>query len=201
MAYRIAGVYVAGCDCHLVCACPHDGPPTGADDECHGMLAFSIQEGTLDGTDLSGVNVVLWNHFPSNLTSGNWTVGLVVDERASDEQAQAAERIFSGQEGGPFGEFAPMIGEYQGMERAAVTVSENAFSVAGRGEASFEPFTGPDGSETTVSNAMFGFAPTFKIGRASGRIRADREVEARYGEATEFEFSSETREGAIHPRA
>ena len=31
----------------------------------------------------------LYNHFPSNLSSGNWKVGLVVDTAASDEQADA----------------------------------------------------------------------------------------------------------------
>ena len=201
MAYRIAGTYVASCDCSLVCPCPHDGPPTGGGGECHGLLVFAIREGSLDGTDLSGVNFALWNRFPSNLSAGDWTVGIVVDESASDDQAQATERIVSGQEGGPFGEFAPLIGDYQGMERGSVTVSGNTVSVAGRGEATFEPFTGPDGSESTVSNAMFGFAPTFKIGKASGRIRADQEVDVKYGEGAEFEFSTEMGEGAVHPRA
>lgn len=30
----------------------------------------------------------------------------------------------------------------------------------------FEPLPGPDGGVTTVKNAMFGFAPEFRIGRA-----------------------------------
>jgi hypothetical protein len=47
-------------------------------------------------------------------------VSLVVDEGASNEQAQAIERIDSGQEGRPFGDFVPLIGEYLGMERAPV---------------------------------------------------------------------------------
>jgi hypothetical protein len=200
MAYRLVGTYAAACNCSLVCPCPHDGPPTGEGGECHGLLGFAVREGDFDGMDLSNVSFVLWNHFPSNLTSGNWTVGIVVDEAASDEQAQAIERIVSGQEGGPFGEFAPLIGDYQGMERARVRVSENKVSVDGRGEATFEPFTGPDGSETTVSNAMFGFAPTFKIGKATGRVRADQEVEVKYGEGAEFEFSTEMA-AELHPRA
>ncbi len=200
MAYRIAGTYVAACDCALVCPCPHDGPPTGTDGQCNGVLVFNVREANLDDTDVSGTTFALWNNFPSNLTAGNWTVGIVVDEGASDEQANALERIVSGQEGGPFGEFGPLIGEYQGMERGSVSISGNKISVAGRGDATIEPFTGPDGSESTVSNAMFGFAPTFKIGRASGRIRANREVDAQYGETADFEFSTEMAE-QIHPRA
>jgi hypothetical protein len=200
MAYRIAGTYVAACNCELLCACPVDGPPTGEGGECRGVAVFSIREGNLDGTDLSGVNVALWNYFPSNISSGNWTVGIVVDESASDEQARAAERIISGQEGGAFAEFAPLMGQYQGMERGRVSLSDSSISVGGRGDARFEALTGPDGSETTVSNAMFGFAPVFKVGKTSGRIRADREVDAKYGESADFEYSSEMGAEEVRPR-
>lgn len=201
MAYTIRGEYTAACNCSLLCPCPVDGPPTGDGGECRGILVFAISEGDLDGTDVGGVNAALWNHFPSNLTAGNWTVGIVVDEAASDEQAQAVERILSGQEGGPFGEFVPLVGEYRGMERAHVTLSNGTIAVGGHGEATFEELKGPDGSPTTTKNAMFGFAPEFKVGRASGRIKADQEVEARYGESSEFVFSSEMGAGEVRGRA
>jgi hypothetical protein len=201
MAYRITGNYVAACNCRLICPCPIDGTPTGDGDECRGFGVWAIREGNLDGTDLSGVSFALWNRFPSNLSSGNWTMGVVIDEGASDEQAQALERILSGQEGGPFAEFAPLIGDFHGVERGAVSLSGNSVSVGGRGEATFEPSEGPGGGETTVSNAMFGFAPAYKIGRASGRFRVDRDVDARYGEGAEFEYSSEMGAEAPHGRA
>jgi hypothetical protein len=205
MAYTIKGTYAAVCDCSLLCPCPVDGPPTGEGDQCHGLLVFDIREGNLNGTDLSGVAFALYNHFPSNLTSGNWTVGTVVDEGASDDQAQAIERIVSGQEGGPFGEFVPLIGENEGMKRGAVRLSDGdtpSGSVAGVGDFGVDFVRGPDGSPTTVSNAMFGFAPTFKVGKGSGRFSVfGSSHEARYAEGAEFEFSTAMPEGAIHPRA
>jgi hypothetical protein len=205
MAYTIKGTYAAICDCRLLCPCPVDGVPTGKGDECHGCLIFDLREGNLDGTDLAGVAFALYNHFPSNLSSGNWKVGIIVDQGASDEQAQAIERIVSGQEGGPFGEFAPLIGEYVGMQRARVNLSDGespSVSVDGVGEFSVELLRGPDGSPTTVSNAMFGFAPTFKVGKGSGRYKVfGSDYEPEYGEGADFEFSSEMAEGAIHPRA
>jgi hypothetical protein len=67
---------------------------------------------------------------------------------------------------------------------------------------SMELLRGPDGSPTTVSNAMFGFAPTFKVGKGSGRYEIFGEGhEGQYGETADFEFSTEMAEGAIHPRA
>jgi hypothetical protein len=201
MAYRIAGTYVASCNCAVICPCPVDGPPTGPGGECRGVLVFDVRDGNLDGTDLSGVTFALVNHFPSNLSAGNWTVGIFVDESASDEQAQAIERIISGEEGGPFGEFKPLIGDYTGMQRGRVTADEKSGSVSGVGDFQFEPFTGPDGSPTTVKGAMFGFAPEFKVGKGSGRAQILGEAaELSYGESADFEFSTEAA-GEIHPRA
>jgi hypothetical protein len=64
----------------LLCPCPVDAPPTSDDGQRHGVGVFSIADGNLDDTDLSGVNLCLVNLFPSNLTSGNWKLGIVVDE-------------------------------------------------------------------------------------------------------------------------
>ena len=192
MAYRITGTYVAACDCSLFCPCPADGPPTGRDGQCHGSIVFNVREGNLDDTDVSGVTFALFNHFPSNLTAGNWKIGIVVDEGASDEQADAVERIVSGQEGGPFGDFVPLTGEYLGMQRATVRLSSGSATVGDTTEFTFEPARGTDGSPTTTKNAMFGFAPEYQIGSASGRSTAfSIGFEAKYGESAEYEFSSE----------
>jgi hypothetical protein len=203
MAYRIAGKYIASCNCSLVCPCPYDGPPTGPDGQCRGLLVFENREGSLDGTDLGGTRWALYNLFPSNLSAGNWKIGVIVDDSASDEQAQAIERIASGEEGGPFGDFAGFVGEYLGLDRARISMSENQATVDGVGEFSWEPFTGPDGSVTTVSKAMFGFAPTFQIGKSSGRYstKAGADIEAVYGESADYEFSSEMAAEEIRPRA
>jgi hypothetical protein len=74
-------------------------------------------------------------------------------------------------------------------------------SITGKTEIGFEALTGPDGSPTTVKNAMFGFAPEYKVGKSSGRSSAfGLSFEPRYGESADFEFSTELT-GEIHPRA
>jgi hypothetical protein len=200
MAYRMAGTYVAACNCSLLCPCPVDGPPTGPGGQCRGAAVFSISQGNLDGTDLGGVTWALYNHFPSNVTSGNWEVGIVVDESASDEQAEAIERIVSGDEGGPFGDFKPLIGSYAGMARGRVSVDGDSGTVAGVGDFTFEPLTGADGSPTTVKDAMFAFAPVFTVGKTSGSGTVLGEsVDWVYGERAEYDYTSESTD--IHPRA
>jgi hypothetical protein len=200
MAWRIVGSYLASCSCNLICPCPVDGPPTSDDGQCRGFLVFSIKDGSLDDTDLSGVNVALYNLFPSNLTAGNWKVGLVIDEGASDEQTSALERIFKGEVGGPFGDMAPLFGEYLGTERDSVTYSDGdtpSASIGGSSEATFAPRRAPDGSPTTVKGAMFGFAPEYKIGTGSGKSdRFGLSFDPNYAEAADFEFASEQSEEA-----
>jgi hypothetical protein len=203
MAYRIAGTYTAVCDCRNICPCPVDGTPTGPNDQCLGVAVFRIDDGNLDDTSLGGVSFALYNHFPANITSGNWKVAIVVDDGASDEQAHAVERIISGQEGGPFGEFVPLVGEYLGMERATVSLENGNGSVAGKSEFSFEPFPAADGSTVKVHGAMFGFAPEYTIGKSSGKSDAfglSFTADGNYGEHADFEFSSEV-VGEVHPRA
>ena len=193
MAYRLAGTYVAVCDCSLYCPCPTDGPPTGKDGQCHSTMVFQVREGTVADTDLSGVDFALFNHFPSNLSAGNWTVGLVVDDAASDEQVDAIEQIFSGEEGGLLGLLGALIGENKGTERAPIRVSNGSVSIGEMAQFTFEPALGGDGSPTTVKNAMFGLAPEYQIGKGSGRSTAfDMGYEASYGQSADFEFSSET---------
>ena len=192
MAYRLAGTYVAHCDCKQLCPCAVDGPPTGRDGQCRGLLVHEIRDGNMDGTDLSGVLVAMAYMAPSNISAGNLKVGIVVDSQASDEQAEALERIFKGDAGGMFGEFAPLFGEWLGVDRADISFSDGEEPSARIGDVdvNFTAFRGGDGGVTTVSNAMFGFAPVFTLGQSSGTSGLFGEsFEASYGEAAEFEYS------------
>ncbi|MGP9019630.1 DUF1326 domain-containing protein [Streptomyces sp. BR1] len=207
MSWTISGTYVAGCSCAVLCSCPYDGRPrdNAGGTECLGTAVFHVENGNLDDLDLSGVDFAFYNHFPSNLSSGNWKVGLVVDSSAADEQADALESILSGREGGPFGQLSQFYGEYLGMERAKVSLTDEGkpgLTVEGRTELSYEPLIGPDGSATKIKNAMFGFAPEFEVGRTTGRSDAfGLSYEASYGETADYVFTSEETEGAVQGRA
>jgi hypothetical protein len=201
MAWKMSGTYIASCHCALICPCPADGPPTGPNGECKGLGVFQIADGKLDDVDLSGLNLALVNFFPSNLTAGNWKVGVVLSDSASDEQLDAVDKIMRGQKGGPFEMFASLYGEYLGTERGAVEFSGGdtpSASVDGS-SCSFEPLPGPEGSDsqTTVKNAAFGFAEEFRVGRGPGKVNVmGIEFDGVYGETADYEFASEQEEGA-----
>jgi hypothetical protein len=59
------------------------------------------------------------------MTDGNWRLGMFIDERATDEQANKLTQVFGGQLGGPMGALAPLVGEMLGVERAAIEVVDD----------------------------------------------------------------------------
>lgn len=205
MSWEMTGKYVAHCSCQLICPCPVDGPPTGPNGECRGVAVFQIESGNLDDTNLSGVAFAFANWFSSNLTAGNWKVGIVVDDGASDAQASALETILHGDAGGPFADFAAFYGEWLGVERASVTFSDGdrpSGSVGGHGDYTFEPLPGPGGSFTTEKNAMFGFAEEFRIGKGPGHSDLfGLDFDGVYGETADFTYASEMAENAPLGRA
>src|SRR5207248_1477740 len=79
-------------------------------------LVFRIDRGQHGATRLDGLCFAVLAHTPGPMGQGNWTVGVVVDERASAEQRAALTAIASGQGGGPMAALGPLIGRFGGVE-------------------------------------------------------------------------------------
>jgi hypothetical protein len=121
MAWHLEGTYIENCNCDVVCPCPASGFSAPADYErCTVVLAWHIDSGVVDDTDVSDRSVVLVLDSPRQMSEGNWRVGMFMDERASDEQAEKLGGIFSGQMGGPIANIVPLISENLGMEVAPI---------------------------------------------------------------------------------
>ena len=57
------------------------------------------------------------------MNEGNWRLGVLIDDAASDEQAEKLGAVFGGQLGGPMGGLAPLISENLGVERVPLEFS------------------------------------------------------------------------------
>jgi hypothetical protein len=79
-------------------------------------LVFRIDRGQHGNTPLDGLCFAVLAHTPGPMGQGNWTVGVVVDERASAAQREALTAIASGQGGGPMAALGPLIGRFGGVE-------------------------------------------------------------------------------------
>jgi hypothetical protein len=91
-------------------------------------LVFNINVGDVAGTDVSGLAVVLVADTPKVMTEGNWRLGTIIDAKASDEQAEKLQAVFSGALGGPMAALGPLIGENLGLQRAPIEVRDDGLS-------------------------------------------------------------------------
>jgi len=116
-AWRVNGEYFEACSCESVCPCPTSGltarPTKGS---CDVGLVFRIDRGQHGNTRLDGLCFAVLAHTPGAMGLGNWTVGVIVDERASAEQREALTAIASGQGGGPMAALGPLISRFSGVE-------------------------------------------------------------------------------------
>ena len=125
MAWHLKGSYVETCSCELMCPCNLSLDHGATYDYCRVTLVFNIREGEVEGTDIGGLKVAMIADTPKVMTEGNWRVGVFVDEKATDEQADKLTGVFSGQLGGPMAALGPLIGEMLGVERAAIEVEDD----------------------------------------------------------------------------
>ena len=122
MSWNLKGSYVETCSCELMCPCNLSLDHGATYDFCRVTLVFDIRVGEIDGTDIGGLTVALIADTPKVMTEGNWRLGVFIDDRASDEQAEKLGQVFGGQLGGPMAALAPLVGEMLGIERAPIEV-------------------------------------------------------------------------------
>jgi len=150
--WQVNGEYFEACSCDSVCPCPTSGlaakPTKGA---CDAGLVFNVQRGQFGTTKLDGLSFAVLLHTPGPMIQGNWTVGLVVDERASKEQRDALTAIASGQAGGPMAALAPLITNFGGVEAKAIRIASNGMhrevSIAGMLDLAVDGIAGATSSE------------------------------------------------------
>jgi hypothetical protein len=173
MSWNLAGSYFETCSCDVVCPCTASLSLGATQDRCKVVLVFNVKSGEVEGTDVSGLTVAAVGDTPKVMSDGNWRLGVVIDDAASDEQAEKLGGVFSGALGGPMEALGPLVGENLGVERLPIDVTEDGLKHSIRigddvdfeiedvvpfGVESGEPakITGifhPAGSELTVSRA------------------------------------------------
>jgi hypothetical protein len=161
MAYHLEGRLLEVCDCRVLCPCwIGEDPDNGT---CESVLAYHFDRGTIDGVDVAGRTVAGVAHIPGNVLNGNFRMALYIDEGASDRQFEALVDLYSGKLGGPVAELAKLVGELVSIERTALRFDVNegrgTLTVGDISHAELEPYKGPDGSTTTLTNTIFSTVP------------------------------------------
>ena len=130
MAWKLEGTYFESCSCQVPCPCTASLDLAADLDYCRVVLAFNLERGDVDGVDVGGTGVAMVADAPPVMSEGGWKVGLVIDEGASDEQAEALTQVFSGALGGPPAALGPLLGEFLGVERMPIEFNENGLAHA-----------------------------------------------------------------------
>jgi hypothetical protein len=120
-SWHISGQYYETCSCDFVCQCVAGQlavkPTKGW---CTIAMAFQVGQGSHGTVSLDGLGFIVLVLTPEEMGKGNWSVGVIVDARASAEQRDAITAIASGSAGGPMAALSPLVGKFLGVESAPI---------------------------------------------------------------------------------
>ncbi|MCI0782640.1 MAG: DUF1326 domain-containing protein, partial [Chloroflexi bacterium] len=81
MAYTLEGRILEVCDCNVLCPCwIGEDPDNGT---CDSIIAYHIDQGTIEGVDVSGLTMAMLAHIPGNVLDGNFRAVAYLDDKAS----------------------------------------------------------------------------------------------------------------------
>src|SRR6188472_3803684 len=130
-SWNITGQYFETCSCDFVCPCilgqMAARPSKGS---CTFAMTMQIERGSFGSVPLDGLAFLVLGYTPEEMGKGNWSVGLVIDQRASAEQREAITAIASGTAGGPMAALSGLIGKFLGVEQAPIRFDRSGLNFA-----------------------------------------------------------------------
>jgi hypothetical protein len=160
--YELEGTLLEACSCNVLCPCwIGEDPDHGT---CESVNAYRFDRGSIGGVDVTGLSAVAVNLIPGNvLAPGSWTQLLLIDDRADDEQLEAIRDAFQGRRGGPLADLAGLVKEWLAVERAPIvhqtSGGNGTLKIGDLVSAEMHPYTGNDGSTTTMRDTVFSTVP------------------------------------------
>lgn len=125
-AWQISGQYYENCSCEFMCPCiPGQLAVMPTKGWCAVAMAFQVGRGSYGKVQLDGLGFIVLLLTPEEMGKGNWSVGLIVDERASAEQRDAITAIASGAAGGPIAALGPLVGKFLGVESSPIRFGQS----------------------------------------------------------------------------
>ena len=161
MTYHLEGRLLEVCNCRVLCPCWIGEDPDGG--TCDTIVAYHFDKGTIEGVDVADRTIAIIAHVPGNILQGNWRVALHVDDGASTQQHDAIVKVYTGQLGGPVADIAKLVGEVVSIDRVPISFDvrggKGTIKVGNAAYAELEPYIGPSGATTTLSDTVFSTVP------------------------------------------
>ncbi len=125
-SWQVSGQYYETCSCDFVCPCILGQmavrPSKGS---CTFAMAFQVDHGSYGTVSLDSLGFIVLGWTPEAMGKGNWSVGVIADDRASAEQRDAITAIASGGAGGPMAALSGLVGKFLGVESAPIRFDRN----------------------------------------------------------------------------
>jgi hypothetical protein len=120
-SWTAIGQYYETCSCDFVCPCiPGQMAVAPTKGSCTFAMAYQIERGRYGSVSLDGLGFIILGLTPEAMGKGNWSVGVIADERATEEQREAITAIASGSAGGPMAALGPLVGKFLGVASAPI---------------------------------------------------------------------------------
>ncbi|UIF84585.1 DUF1326 domain-containing protein [Cupriavidus sp. UYPR2.512] len=161
MSYHLEGRLLEVCNCRVLCPCWIGEDPDF--ETCQSINAWHIDQGTVEGVDVAGNTIATVCRIPGNVLQGNWSVAIYISDHASKAQEEALLKVYSGRAGGPVADLAQLFGTVVSVERAPITFDvvggKGTLKIGADYHAELEPYLGPSGANTTLSDTVFSTVP------------------------------------------
>lgn len=146
IAYRVKAESVEACNCQHGCNCQFAGFPN--EGKCEFIIGYDVKDGRFGDVSLNGVRLVVAAKYPKAIHEGNGHVVLFIDDKATQQQADALVSILSGKMGGmPWEALGGTITRFEGPIRKPVEITvageRSSVRVAGAIELSLTPLKDP----------------------------------------------------------
>ena len=174
-SWQISGQYYETCSCDFVCPCvPGQMAVKPSKGSCSFAMGFQIERGAFGNVTVDGLGFMVLGYTPEAMGKGNWSVGLLIDDRATAEQRDAIAAMASGQAGGPMAALSGLIGKFAGAQPASIRFERNGMkwsvSAAGLVDMAAEAAMGMNPNNPkplTMTNTGHPAADEFTLAHAS----------------------------------
>ena len=175
--YRLTGQILEACSCSTPCPCwigedtcvggfPDLSKVSGEDPDsgaCNSFVAYHIEQGEVQGIDVSGLTLVKVVYIPGNVFAGNWRAVVYVDAQGTAEQQQALIKVFDGELGGALADLAKLVGETLDVRIAPIEYriqqAQGSIRIGDVLSAEMAPYRSADGKPTKLVDSIFSTIP------------------------------------------
>ena len=170
--WHIKGELVLSCNCTIFCPCVLSlgkHPPT--EGYCQTWGGVRIDDGKFGDVSLSGINLGLIIEIPGQMSRGNWSAGVYIDNSADIYQVKALTRIMTGQAGGTTHLLSILVGRFLGVWQEDVRYeldgATRRFTIPKIIDGEIAPVAGKEaGQHTTIENSQYWIGPQIIVAQA-----------------------------------